>query len=125
MAIYGMAQAWKLGQDLLHEEARGGKKKGEEKGRREKKNKLPKSLPSSHQTLGSPQNHVFHIIDSNLNTPMNNFNVLLILCDFLNQACAGHRPVCAWFLRIASVRECLYACVFVCVCVSAPEAINN
>ena len=30
----------------------------------------------------------------------------------------------AWFLRIAStVRECLHVCA--CVCVSAPEAINN
>ena len=27
---------------------------------------------------------------------------------FLNQA---HRPARAWFLRIASVRECLYECV--------------
>ena len=35
----------------------------------------------------------------------------------------GRWPVRAWFLRIASVRECLYARV--CVCVSAPEAINN
>ena len=32
---------------------------------------------------------------------------------------------CAWFLIIASVRECQYACVCVFVCVSAPEAINN
>ena len=32
---------------------------------------------------------------------------------FLNQACAGQRPAHAWFLRIASVHECLYACVFV------------
>ena len=39
---------------------------------------------------------------------------------FLNQASA-------WFLRIASVREYLYACVFVgvYVCASAPKAINN
>ena len=29
---------------------------------------------------------------------------------FLNQA---H----AWFLKIASVRKCLYVCVFACVCV--------
>ena len=38
---------------------------------------------------------------------------------FLNQSRAGHRLARAWFLRIASVRECLYACVcmFVCVCV--------
>ena len=39
---------------------------------------------------------------------------LLLYVYFLNQA---H----AWFLRIASVREHLYACV----CVPAPEAINN
>ena len=26
----------------------------------------------------------------------------------------------AWFLRIASVRECLYTCVFACVCVCPP-----
>ena len=32
------------------------------------------------------------------------FNSLL-----LNQARAGRRPVRAWFLRIASVRECRYA----------------
>ena len=39
----------------------------------------------------------------------------------------GAQPARAWFLRIASVHECLYACVLacVCVCVSAPEAINN
>ena len=42
---------------------------------------------------------------------------------FLNQARAGRRPACAWFLSIVSVR--MYACVCVCVCVSAPEAINN
>ena len=41
----------------------------------------------------------------------------------LNQARAGHRPVRAWFLRIASVRELQYVYVF--VCLSAPEAINN
>ena len=35
--------------------------------------------------------------------------------------------VCAWFLRIASVRKCLYVCVcvYVCLRVSAPKAINN
>ena len=38
---------------------------------------------------------------------------------FLNQACAGLWLACAWFLRIAFVRKCLY------VYVSAPEAINN
>ena len=35
----------------------------------------------------------------------------------------ARRPQRAWFLIIASVRECLY--VYVCVCVSAPEAMNN
>ena len=44
---------------------------------------------------------------------------------FLNQARASRRPACAWFLRIVSVHECLYACVFACVCLSAPEAMNN
>ena len=39
----------------------------------------------------------------------------------LNQACTGHRSVCAWFLEFVFVR------ISVClrVCVSAPEAINN
>ena len=40
---------------------------------------------------------------------------------FLNQARAGHRPAHAWFLEITSVQ--MYVCV--CVCVSAPEAMNN
>ena len=31
--------------------------------------------------------------------------------EFLNQAHASHRPACAWFLKIASVHEFLYACV--------------
>ena len=37
-----------------------------------------------------------------------------VTITFLNQA---RQPARAWFLRIAPVRECLYACVFVCVCV--------
>ena len=41
----------------------------------------------------------------------------------LNQARAGHRPACAWFLKVDPVRTSV--CVCVCVCVSAPEAINN
>ena len=41
--------------------------------------------------------------------------------EFLNQAHAGLWPVCAWFLRIVSVRTS----VCVCVCVSVPKAINN
>ena len=51
------------------------------------------------------------------------------LCpDFLNQARAGRRPARAWFLRIAFVREVsmrVCVCVWMCVCVSAPEAMNN
>ena len=39
------------------------------------------------------------------------------LLRVLNQACARHRLACAWFLKIASVRECLYVCVCVCLCV--------
>ena len=42
--------------------------------------------------------------------------------SFLNQVRAGQRPACAWFLEIAFVRE---VGVCVCVCVSAPEGINN
>ena len=37
---------------------------------------------------------------------------------FLNQACA-------WFIEITSVRMYACVCVWMCVCVSAPEAINN
>ena len=42
------------------------------------------------------------------------FAMLLYL---LNQARAGLWPAHTWFLRIASVRECLYMHVCVCVCV--------
>ena len=38
----------------------------------------------------------------------------------LNQAGAGLQPARAWFLRIVSVHECLYACVFACVHVCPP-----
>ena len=38
---------------------------------------------------------------------------------FLNQARSGLRPARAWFLNITSVR------IYACVCVSAPEAMNN
>ena len=38
----------------------------------------------------------------------------------LNQARAGHRPVRAWFLRIASLSAnvciCMHVCVCLCVC---------
>ena len=40
----------------------------------------------------------------------------MFLEEFLNQARA-------WFIEITSVR--MYVCVYVCVCVSAPEAMNN
>ena len=43
---------------------------------------------------------------------------------FLNQAHAGRRPACAWFLEITFVPP-KYVCVCMCVCVSTPEAINN
>ena len=47
-------------------------------------------------------------------------------CNFLNQACADHRPTPAWFLKIDPVRiVSICVCVCVCVCVSAPEAIKN
>ena len=38
-------------------------------------------------------------------------NISWIWCAFLNQACTGHRPACAWFLKIVSVQ------MFVCVSV--------
>ena len=43
-----------------------------------------------------------------------------ILNPFLNQARTGHRLACAWFLEIV-----LSTNVGVCVCASAPKAINN
>ena len=35
---------------------------------------------------------------------------------FLNQVPTGHKPVSTWFLKIASVHECVcvYICVYVC-----------
>ena len=39
---------------------------------------------------------------------------------FLNQARAGRRPARAWFLEIDPVRERLYVCLRVCVCVCPP-----
>ena len=42
--------------------------------------------------------------------------------ELLNHACAGRRPVCAWFLEIVPMQTSV--CVFVCVCVH-PKAINN
>ena len=55
------------------------------------------------------------------------FLILMIIMKFLNQVCASLQPARAWFLEIDPVHEHLYVClhVRVCVCVSAPEAINN
>ena len=44
----------------------------------------------------------------------------VVFIIFLNQVRASQRPACTWFLEIAFVCQ-----VDVCVCVSAPEAINN
>ena len=43
--------------------------------------------------------------------------------SFLNQERAGLQPVCTWFLEISLVY--LSVCMYVCMCVSAPEGINN
>ena len=48
---------------------------------------------------------------------------LKLLFQFLNQAHVGLHLACTWFLRIVSVQTSV--CVYVCVCVSTPEAINN
>ena len=48
-------------------------------------------------------------------------NVNIDVQYLLNQAGAGPRLVHSWFLEIALV----HASVCVCVCVSAPEGINN
>ena len=43
---------------------------------------------------------------------------------FLNQVCAGRRLARAWFLKIDPVQiVVMHVCV--CVCVSAPKAINK
>ena len=44
---------------------------------------------------------------------MNCHEHLVLKC--FNQAHAGHRPACSWFLEIDFVAE---VCVYVCVCVS-------
>ena len=46
------------------------------------------------------------------------------ISHLLNQARASRRPVHVWFLKIDPVRI-VSMCVYLCVCVSAPEAINN
>ena len=46
--------------------------------------------------------------------------------SFLNQAHAGQRPVCTWFLEIAfCLQMSVCVCVYVSVCVSIPKGINN
>ena len=44
------------------------------------------------------------------------------ICEiqFLNQAQAGHRLTCVWFLKIVSVQISVCVCVFVHVCVCPP-----
>ena len=48
--------------------------------------------------------------------------LMYIYCmtKFLNQVRSGHRPVCAGFLKVVSVRTsicvCVCMCVYVCVC---------
>ena len=57
---------------------------------------------------------------------------------FLYQACAGHRPEHAWFLKTVSVwmSVCVCICVYVCMCLCVclclyvsvcvcPKAVNN
>ena len=47
-----------------------------------------------------------------------------LVANFLNQAHAGLWPMRAWFLKIDPV-QIVIMCVFVCMCVSTPEAINT
>ena len=50
----------------------------------------------------------------------------IVTQKFLNQVCAVQRPVHAWFLEIAFVRDvgmCVY--VHACLCVSTSEGVNN
>jgi len=52
------------------------------------------------------------------------FKFAFFSSEFLNQAHAGWRLARNWFLEIAFVHDvCMHVCV--CVCVSAPKAINN
>ena len=53
-------------------------------------------------------------------------HLLVLGHSFLNQACAGHRSVRAWFFKIDPVWIIsMCVCVCVCVCVPASKAINN
>ena len=42
--------------------------------------------------------------------------MVLLNCNFLNQARASRRPARAWFLEIVSVRKSVCVCVCLCVC---------
>jgi len=57
-----------------------------------------------------------------LSAEMEAWWLVLYTRTFLNQARTGLRPTRDWFLEIAFVRD---VCMRVCMCVSAPEAINN
>ena len=52
------------------------------------------------------------------NCDRENSDKLLKIHQYLNQVRTGLWPACNWFLEIAFVHD-------VCMCVSAPEAINN
>ena len=52
------------------------------------------------------------------------YKIVMRAIVFLNQASAGLQPARAWFPKIAFVRE-VSMCVWMCVCMSAPEAMNN
>ena len=50
--------------------------------------------------------------------------LILLSVTFLNQVHAGLQPVHAWFFKIAYFANfCMRVCL--CVCMSAPKAINN
>ena len=61
-----------------------------------------------------------HLLDRLANAGICMFSTLFSY--FLNQASASHRPVRTWFLKIDPV---WIVGMRVCVCVSAPKAINN
>ena len=52
-------------------------------------------------------------------SPLPLYYELLLL---VNQACAGHMSVCAWFIEITFVQTSLYLFL---VCVYAPKAIDS
>ena len=78
------------------------------------------SLPSLLQSLTSPG-------DPGASTSVNSMKPATLKSNhpFLNQARAGRRPARAWFLEITLVRTSVCVFVYVCVCVSAPQAMKN